>query len=140
MVRSENTLKTYGYAHKLPLLTSLTSILKQQREDYRLIILCTLYHVSCIAGSRENKASNQSVPKRLKRDRSMATPHSQKRCNPNLVSQGIRSRSPTSGTAAKAYLIAVQKVQTTAFRVPQNIDYCSREKQKSVKIGQKQHH
>ena len=50
--------------------------------------------------------SNQSVPKRLKRNRAMATPHSQKRCNPNPVSPGIRSTSHTSGTAVRAHLKA----------------------------------
>lgn len=50
--------------------------------------------------------SNRSVPKRLKRNRAMATPHSQKRCNPNPVSPGIRSTSHTSGTAVRAHLKA----------------------------------
>ncbi|KAI3357702.1 hypothetical protein L3Q82_016107 [Scortum barcoo] len=60
-----------------------------------------LLHAVTSKCSQANKASNPSVAKRLKRDRCLASSHSKERCNPNPVSQGIRSPNPTSRITAK---------------------------------------
>lgn len=63
----------------------------------------------------------------------MATTHSQRRCNPNPVSQGVRGTSHTSGTEAKATSKSDPMLQTTvpySERVLFYIDCCSHETQK----------